>query len=247
MKKLQREDGASIAYEHSPGKGPGVVFLCGFKSDMTGEKALALEGLCRRRGQAYLRFDYTGHGASSGAFTDGTIGAWTEDAVFVLDRLTEGKQILVGSSMGGWLMVLVALARPERIAGLVGISSAPDFTEELIWSGLDAAERDRLQSDGLIHQVTDYGEDPYPITKALIEDGRRHLVLEEPIPLTCPARLLHGMADTGVPWRLSVKLAERLASEDVAVTLVKDAEHRLSRPEDINRILDAVAELSEKA
>lgn len=247
MKLLQRQDGASIAYEYSPGKGPGVVFLCGFKSDMTGDKALALEGFCRRRGQAYLRFDYTGHGDSSGAFADGTIGAWAEDAVFVLDRLTEGRQILVGSSMGGWLMVLAALARPERIRGLVGISSAPDFTEELIWNGLGAEERQRLRADGVIHQPSDYGEEPTPITRALIEDGRRHLVLEESIPLTCPARLLHGMADTDVPWRLSMKLAEKLAAEDVIVTLIKDAEHRLSRAGDIEHILEAVAELSEKA
>ena len=247
MNRLQREDGASIAYEHSPGKGPGVVFLCGFKSDMTGEKALALAGFCRRRGQAYLRFDYTGHGASSGAFTDGTIGAWTADAVFVLDRLTEGRQILVGSSMGGGLMVLVALARPERIAGLLGISSAPDFTEELIWNGLEAEMRERLHADGIIHQETDTGEEPTPITRALIEDGRRHLVLDKPIPLTCPVRLLHGMADTDVPWRLSVKLARKLAAADVVVTLIKDAEHRLSRAGDIERILEAVAELSEKA
>ena len=247
MLKLQRRDGASIAYEHSPGKGPGVVFLCGFKSDMTGEKALALEGFCRRRGQAYLRFDYSGHGASSGAFTDGTIGAWTEDAIFVLDELTEGWQILVGSSMGGWLMVLTALARPERIRGLIGISSAPDFTEELIWNGLDAEMRERLRADGVIHQHTDYADEPTPITMALIEDGRRHLVLGGPIPLTCPVRLLHGMADTDVAWRLSVALAEKLAAADVIVTLIKDAEHRQSRECDIERILAAVAELSEKA
>ncbi len=247
MKTLQRQDGASIAYEHSPGKGPGVVFLCGFKSDMTGEKALALEGFCRRRGQAYLRFDYTGHGASSGAFTDGTIGAWTDDAVFVLDELTEGRQILVGSSLGGWLMVLTALARPERIRGLIGIASAPDFTEELIWNGLKAEERQRLHTDGVIHQVNDYGEEPTPITRALIEDGRRHLVLQQPIGLTCPVRLLHGMADTDVPWRGSVMLASKLASNDVTVTLIKDAEHRLSRASDIERIFGAVAELSDKA
>ncbi len=245
--KLQRQDGASIAYEHSPGKGPGVVFLCGFKSDMTGDKALALEGFCRRRGQAFLRFDYTGHGASSGAFADGTIGAWTEDAIFVLDELTEGRQILVGSSMGGWLIVLAALARPERIAGLLGIASAPDFTEELIWNGLTAEERQRLHADGVIHQPSDYGEEPTPITRALIEDGRRHLVLQQPIPLTCPVRLLHGMADTDVPWRLSVRLADKLAADDVIVTLIKDAEHRLSRECDIERIEGALAELSDRA
>ncbi len=245
--KLQRQDGASIAYEHSPGKGPGVVFFCGFKSDMTGDKALALEGFCRQRGQAFLRFDYTGHGASSGAFADGTIGAWTADAVFVLDELTEGGQILVGSSMGGWLTVLTALARPERIAGLIGIASAPDFTEELIWNGLGAEERQRLHADGVIHQPSDYDEESTPITRALIEDGRRHLVLDKPIGLTCPARLLHGMADTDVPWRLSVKLAEKLASEDVTVTLIKDAEHRMSRAGDIERIKGAVAELSDRA
>ncbi len=149
--------------------------------------------------------------------------------------------------MGGWLMVLTALARPERIAGLLGISSAPDFTEELIWNGLNAEMREKLHSDGIIHQESDYADEPTPITRALIEDGRRHLVLEEAIGITCPVRLLHGMADTDVPWRLSVTLAEKLAAEDVTVSLIKDAEHRLSRAGDIERILEAVAELSEKA
>ncbi|MEE8623692.1 MAG: alpha/beta hydrolase [Alphaproteobacteria bacterium] len=236
-----------MAYRISPGKPPGVVFLCGLLSDMSGTKAQMLESFCRGRGQAYLRFDYTGHGLSSGEFTDGTIGAWADDAIAVLDELVQGPQILVGSSMGGWLMLLAALARPERIAGLVGVAAAPDFTEDVIWARLGDEEREKLVREGVIQQRSEYGAEPYAVTMRLIEEGRRHLLLGNPIPLSCPVRLLHGMADEAAPWRTSMRLAERLASENIVVSLIKDGDHRLSRPEDLTRICATVAELCDQA
>ncbi len=212
-------------------------------SDMTGSKALAIEEHARRSGRACLRFDYQGHGASSGAFADGTIGLWAGDAIAAFDALTEGPQVLVGSSMGGWIMLLLALARPERVAGLLGIAPAPDFTEDLMWQGFDAEARATLARDGLLRQPSDYGEEPYTITRALIEEGREHLLLRSPIPLTCPVRLIHGMADKDVPWQTSVRLTETLDSEDVEIQLVKGGGHRLSEPEDLARLtrtLDAL-------
>ena len=225
---LTRDDGATIAYHASPGASPGVVFLTGYRSDMTGGKALHLEAFCRRRGVAFLRFDYFGHGASSGDFTDGTVGRWTDDAVAVLDALTSGPQVLVGSSMGGWIMLLAALARRARVAGLLGIAAAPDFTEDLIESALSADQKAALMRDGVVHLAGDHAPEPTPVTKALIEDGRRHLVLGEPIPLDVPVRLVHGMKDADVPWQTSLRIARAVASEDVEITLVKDGGHRLS-------------------
>ena len=243
--KLARPDGASIAYHATPGRSPGIVFLGGFMSDMTGSKALALEDLARARGQAFLRFDYQGHGESSGTFEAGTIGIWAEDALAAFDALTEGPQILVGSSMGGWIMLLTAVARRERIAGLVGIAAAPDFTEDLMWQTFDAETRARLLRDGRIEEPSDYGEEPYVITRRLIEDGREHLLLRAPIPLTCPVRLIHGMADPDVPWGTALRIAESLESEDVEITLVKGGGHRLSEPEDIARLQATVVALLE--
>ena len=229
---------------------PGVMFLGGFMSDMTGTKASALEAHCRSRGRACVRFDYSGHGASGGAFRDGTIGAWRDDALAVLDRVARGPQVLVGSSMGGWLMLLVALARPERIAGLVGVAAAPDFTEDLIWSTLDADARRTLTGTGAIVMPCDYGEEPYPITMGLIEEGRNHLLLRAPIALDCPIHLLQGMADADVPWRTALRIAELVESEKVTVELVKDGDHRLSRDRDLARLgaaVDAVARAGAEA
>ena len=205
-------------------------------SDMSGTKATTLEAFARRRGQAFLRFDYQGHGESSGRFEDGSIGRWSEDAIAALDELTEGPQILVGSSMGGWIMLLAALARPERIAGLLGIAAAPDFTEDLMWAAYSAEIRATIETEGVYHEPSDYSETPYPITKHLIEDGRRHLLLRAPIPLTCPVRLLQGMRDEDVPWQTALRLAEALESEDVEMTLVKAGDHRLSEPADLQRL-----------
>jgi pimeloyl-ACP methyl ester carboxylesterase len=215
---------------------PGIVFFGGFHSDMTGTKAAALDRFCAERGLGFLRFDYSGHGESSGDFIDGSISRWTADALAAFDALTEGPQILIGSSMGGWIMLLVALARTARVKALVGIAAAPDFTEELIWNALSETERERLMRDGRIEQPSDYAPEPYVITRKLIEDGRRHLQLGRRIPLTMPVRLLQGMADPDVPFGTAQRLAEQLDSQDVTVTLVKDGDHRLSRPRDLERL-----------
>ncbi|HEV2336732.1 MAG TPA: alpha/beta hydrolase [Stellaceae bacterium] len=240
---LARPDGATIAYHRRVGQPPGIVFVGGFRSDMTGTKALFLEDYCRSRERGYVRFDYFGHGASSGDFADGTIGRWREDAIAVIDSLTAGPQILIGSSMGGWIMLLAALARRERIAALVGIAAAPDFTQELLWPRLTPAQREEIMTRGRLVLPSDYDPAGYLYTRALIEDGSRHLLLGRPIALDLPVRLLHGLADQSVPWQLSLRLAERLTSRDVAVTLVKGGDHRLSSEPDLARLaqtLDAL-------
>jgi pimeloyl-ACP methyl ester carboxylesterase len=237
---LARPDGATIAYHLLAGARPGIVFLGGYRSNMTGTKALFLEEYCRRRGRAYVRFDYFGHGVSSGDFARGTIGRWRDDAIAVIDSLTEGPQILVGSSMSGWIMLLAALARPERVAALVGIAGAPDFTEELLWPRLTPAQRDEIMAEGAVVLPSDYDPAGYVYTRALIEDGRRHLLLGAPIPLDVPVRLLHGLADASVPWQLSLRLAERLAGGDVVVSLIKDGDHRLSRESDLTRLAQTI-------
>ncbi len=222
---------------------PGVMFMGGFASDMTGIKAMTLDRFCRERGQAYLRFDYRGHGASGGEFRDGTIGGWLQDSLAAFDKLTAGPQVLVGSSMGGWLMLLLAARRSERIAGLVGIAAAPDFTED-IWQGFSKAQQDDLMARGEVARPSAYGDNPYIVTRALIEDGRRHFLLNGDIELSCPVRLLHGMADPDVSPAKSLRIAEKLRGGDVVVTLIKDGDHRLSRPQDLQRLCGAVGELS---
>ena len=240
---LTRHDGASIAYNRLAGSSPGVVFIGGFRSDMSGAKALYLEDYCRCSGNAYLRFDYFGHGASSGDAALGTIGRWTEDAIAVLDSLTEGPQVLVGSSMGGWIMLLVALARPSRITALVGIAAAPDFTEDLVWPRLDRAQQKELQDTGAVTLPSDYDPAGYTYRLNLFEDGKRHLVMRGAISLDCPVRLLHGMNDASVPWQTSLSLAERLTSRDIMVTLIKEGYHRLSRDADLERLGRTLDEL----
>jgi len=210
---------------------------------MAGTKATFLDDVCAARGLAYVRFDYSGHGASSGRFEDGTIGAWVEDAIAVIDHVVDGSLVLVGSSMGGWIMLLAALARPDRIAGLVGLAPAPDFTEALIWNRLSDEERERLLSAGRLETPSAYSEEPTIITRALIEEGRRHLLLSAAIGIRCPVRLLHGMADPDVPHRLSLELAERIVGNDVRVTLIKDGDHRLSRAEDLALLGDTLDDL----
>ena len=233
---LPRPGGAAIAYHRLEGKLPGVVFLGGFGSDMTGTKALALEAFCKARGQACLRFDYQGHGQSSGAFEAGTIGSWTQDALAVLDERTEGPQLLVGSSMGGWIMLLVACVRVNRVAGLLGIAPAPDFTEDLIATKFDPTERATLARDGVLEIANPYGDAPTRITQKLVEDGRAHLLLRGPIPLSCPVRLVHGMDDEDVPWETSLRLLNALQSKDATATFVTGGDHRLSTPADLQRL-----------
>ena len=204
VQKLQRPDGNSIAYARTAGRAPTVVFLGGFRSDMTGTKAVALEAWVAARGQAFVRFDYLGHGQSSGRFEDGTIGRWLDDSLAVLDRLTDGPLVLVGSSMGGWLSLLAARARPERLAGLVLIAAAPDFTERLLLAGLSAADQATLQREGRLERPSQYSPEPSVFTWKLIEEGRRHLLLDKPLALPCPVRLLHGQSDPDVPWEYSL-------------------------------------------
>lgn len=240
---IETAGGSRIAYEKISGHGPGVVFLGGFHSDVTGTKATALAAYCRAAGRALVLFDYTGHGASSGAFEAGTIGGWAEDAVAVLDEVAEGPQVLVGSSMGGWIMCLAALARPGRVCGLVGVAAAPDFTEDLIWAALPEAARREIEEKGSWTRTSEYDEAGYPITMKLFEEGRRHLLLRAPIGIHCPVRLIHGAEDESVPWEVSRKLMGALESEDVVLTLVKRGDHRLSEPADIERLIGTVETL----
>jgi len=231
-----------LAYARLPGRQPGIVFLPGFRSDMQGSKALALRDHCLATGRALLRLDYSGHGESAGRFEDGTIGQWAADALAVFDALTEGPQLLVGSSMGGWIALLLARARPDRIAGLVGIAPAPDFTEKLMWPAFSEAQRDEIMTKGALDLPSEYGE-PTPITRALIEDGRRQNVLDTPIALDCPVRILQGMQDPDVPWRHALRLVDALAGQDVRLHLIKDGDHRLSRPEDLKLLTETVESL----
>ena len=240
---LTREDGATIAYHRRRGRGPGVIFLGGFMSDMTGTKAVALDRFCESRRQAFLRFDYFGHGQSSGAFADATVSRWRDDALAVFDTLTDGPQILVGSSLGGWIMLLLAAARPQRIKALIGIAAAPDATEDLMWAQFPPAVRQTIERDGSARIPSAYSEQGYLITRKLIDDGRQHLVMRSAIPFDGPVRLLHGMRDDDVPWQRSLALAERLAAADVRITLVKDGDHRLSRDADLAMLMRTLAAL----
>lgn len=231
--RLDRGDGVQLAWAMCAGRGPTVVFLPGFNSDMAGSKATHLADWCAQHGRAMLRLDYSGHGSSGGAFEDGTIGRWCADARAVIEATTTGKLLLVGSSMGGWIGLLLARAMPDRVAALVGIAAAPDFTETLLWQGLDEAARHRLMHDGFIERPSQYGDKPYRFSRALIEDGRGQRLLGSPIAVACPVRLLQGQRDPDVPWPTALRIAEHLVSDDVEVVLVKDGDHRLSRPQDL--------------
>ncbi|MBY8976617.1 alpha/beta hydrolase [Rhodobacteraceae bacterium NNCM2] len=235
---LTRQGCPDIAYNRLPANGagatlPGIVFLGGFKSDMTGTKAQWLEAWARERGRAFLRFDYTGHGQSGGDFLDGAIGDWAADALEAVTKLTEGPQILIGSSMGGWISLLVARKVPERVAGLIGIAAAPDFTEDSMWEGFDEAQRKALMEEGRIELPSDYSDEPYIITRRLIEDGRDNLVLRTPLKLDFPVRLLQGTADTDVPPSVALRLLDHIDCPDARLTLVKGADHRFSEPAEL--------------
>lgn len=229
-------DGREIAYRLSRGKTPGVVFCGGFRSDMTGTKATAMAEYCESIGRQCLRFDYTGHGQSSGDFAECTIGGWKNDALAIIDQLAPGENILIGSSMGGWIALLVALDRPKMIKGLLGLASAPDFTENLIWQALKPEQQQTLLNEKIIFIPSCNGQEPYPISLKLVDEGRQNLLLQAPIPINCPVRLVHGLNDEDVPWQTSVRLAERLATSSLHLTLIKDAGHRLSEPDHINAI-----------
>lgn len=229
-----------IAYRHVDGKGPCVVWLGGFKSDMKGTKAEALSAWAEREGRAFLRFDYSGHGESEGDFEDGTISRWAEEAAAAID-LAGPRPILVGSSMGGWISLLALRRMAEPATGLVLIAPAPDFTEALMWPAFSEEIRATIMSEGRWVRPSAYDEGGYPITRALIEDGRANLVLGGLVETGCPVHILQGMEDPDVPWRHAMLLAEKIARDDVVVTLIKDGDHRLSRPEDIARLEAAVA------
>lgn len=239
---LTTPEGRRIAYNRLAGTGPGVVFLHGLNSDMEGTKALALEDWARAQGRAFLRFDCSGHGLSSGRFEEGCIGDWFADACAAIMALTEGPQVVIGSSMGGWLALLVARAMPGRLAGLVTIAAAPDFTEDGFWAGFDAAQKAELETRGFVELPSDYGA-PYHVSRRLIEDGRDHLVLRAPLRLPFPVRLLQGSADTAVHPDRAVTLFHHLEGPDIRLTLVKGADHRFSEPEHLRLIEGAVAEV----
>lgn len=235
--------GRRLAYRYSqPRTGLTYVWLSGFKSDMSGSKVTVLEAWAQEQGHGFLAFDYSGHGLSGGAFEDGTISAWREDALAAIEQHTNGQLVLVGSSMGGWMALLAALALADRVAAMVLIAPAPDFTQKLMWPEFSAEQQAEILEQGLTLRPSDYG-DPYPITRDLIEDGKQWALLDEPIALTIPIRILQGMQDPDVPWRHAFKLVEALQSDDVVFSLIKDGDHRLSRDQDIERLVSVCAEL----
>ncbi len=240
---LDRPGGHHLAYVKHDGAGPGLIWLGGFKSDMDGGKALALDAWAREQGRAFVRFDYFAHGRSSGAWREATISRYREDALAVIDALTEAPQVLVGSSMGAWIAILAALARPERVKALLLIAPAPDFTEKLMWEGFPFHVREAIETDGEWSQPSDYGE-PYVLTRALFEDGRTHLVMDDEIAFDGPVRILQGWRDADVPWTHAARLVELFASDDVQFRLIKAGDHRLSEPDDLARLIATARELA---
>ena len=237
----------NLAYSQTMGDGPGVVFLGGLRSDKEGTKAIYLEEWAQRRGRAFLRFDYSGHGQSSGEFAEGAIGDWFEDAVAIIDALTEGPQVLVGSSMGGWISLLIARERPDLVAGLVTIAAAPDFTEDSMWAGFDPEQRAQLENDGRVELPSEYSEGPYIISKRLIDEGRNRLVLRDPLRLSFPTRFLQGTADADVELSVAHRLLDHAEGEDLRLTLVKGADHRFSTPDCLAMIVHAVDDVTARA
>lgn len=234
---------ARLAYRQTPGQGPGVIFLTGFMSNMDGSKATYIEDYVTQRGNNFLRFDYRGHGSSSDEFANGTISDWVHDAITVIDELTEGPQILVGSSMGGWIMLRAALQRQDRIVGLLGLASAPDFTRIIHSHYMSEEQQSEMQKTGKIKVSCDYDDSPYIITQKLLDDGEQNCLLDSPIPLTMPVRLVHGMQDQDVPWQTSLTLCERLESEDIETLFIKQGDHRLSTEKDLKRITQTLGQL----
>jgi len=244
---FESKSGRKIAYHKTIGTEPGVVFLGGFKSDMQGTKATYLESWAHDKGRAFLRFDYSGHGQSSGRFEDGCIGAWADDAQEVIEHLTEGPQILVGSSMGGWIALLMAKLIPQKISGLVGIAAAPDFTEDSMWDGFSEVQKNAIMIDGQLALESEYSDEPYIITKKLIEDGRNQLVLRAPLKLPFPVRFLHGTADADVNISVALQILDHVSGDDVQLTLVKGANHSFSEPENLTMIRRAIHAITMKA
>tara|TARA_B100000686_G_C16732777_1_gene941741 strand:+ start:940 stop:1716 length:777 start_codon:yes stop_codon:yes gene_type:complete len=243
---LTKKNGKRIAYHHLYGRNPGVIFLSGFKSDMSGQKAKYFEMSCKKNDRSFVRFDYFGHGKSDGKFEEGSISIWKDDALSILDKITSGPQVLVGSSMGAWIMLLVALFRKKRIKALLGIASAPDFTEEIL-SSLSFEEKSNLYTKGAIYKPSEYDLEPTPITLNMLEDAKKHVLLKNPVDIKCPVHLFHGLEDQDVPWSTSIKLAEKLKSPDVKITLLKKGNHRLSEEFQIKLIADEIENLCIKS
>lgn len=238
---LARPDGLRLAYRYQPGAGPLIVFLPGYASDMLGGKAEAVAAWAVAKGRAVLRLDYSGCGESEGRFADGTLAGWRDDAALIIDHIGADRLVLIGSSMGGWLALLLARALGERVAGLIGIAAAPDFTE---W-GFSADEKWALKEAGKLERPTDYGPEPMLTMLGFWQSGQANLLLAREIPITCPVRLIHGQRDDDVPWRTALTLAAQLCSADVQVQLVKDGDHRLSRDQDIALLLHTLSALLE--
>lgn len=238
---LGRAEGVRLAFRRQPGKGPTLVFLPGYMSDMQGSKAVALEAWAIREGRAMLRLDYSGCGESEGAFENGTLDIWRDDVLLAIDSLTRGPVVLVGSSMGGWLALLVSCALPAQVIGMVGIASAPDFTD---W-GFSDEEKGQLQKHGRLERFSEYGPEPMITTRAFWESGKANRLLQSEIAIDCPVRLIHGQRDSDVPWQISLDIAAQLRSADVQALLIKDGDHRLSRPQDIAIMLQTVQDLLE--
>jgi pimeloyl-ACP methyl ester carboxylesterase len=236
--------GRKLAYAHRPGRLPGVLFCTGFNSDMGGDKAMAIAAWCRSQGRQFTRFDYSGHGASSGNFEDGTLGDWLEDALAIFDRVTSGQQIIVGSSMGAWVMLLLAVARSQRVNSLLAIAPAPDFTRYMLRERLSAAQVAQLAEDGYCQIDNQYDDgQPYRIRRRLLEEAEQHEMLDTVIGIDCPVRIIHGQRDQDIPWQRSLQLVEALRSDDVELQLVKQGDHRLSTAVDIQRMLATLEQL----
>ena len=238
-------EGRRLAFRHNPASAGKLTFvwMCGFKSDISGTKVLRLEDWANRTGHGFLAFDYSGHGESDGAFEDGTVSQWRDDALAAIDSQTDGPLVIVGSSMGGWMALLAALARPDRVRGLVLVAPAPDFTEKLMWPEFPAEAQAEIMEQGFTLRPSDYDE-PYTITRALIEDGRKWQVLDKPIAFDGPVRILQGMQDADVPWTHAARLVDALTASDLTITLIKDGDHRLSREQDIARLLATCDEVA---
>ena len=238
-------EGRRLAFRHNPASAGKLTFvwMCGFKSDISGTKVLRLEDWANRTGHGFLAFDYSGHGESDGAFEDGTVSQWRDDALAAIDSQTDGPLVIVGSSMGGWMALLAALARPDHVKGLVLIAPAPDFTEKLMWPEFSPEAQAEIMEQGFTLRPSDYDE-PYTITRALIEDGRQWQILDKPIGFDGPVRILQGMQDADVPWTHAARLVDALTASDLTITLIKDGDHRLSREQDIARLLATCDEMA---
>ncbi len=246
---LSRQDKPKLAYAYTPAGPEGedyplVMFLGGFRSDMSGTKATYFEQQCHQRGQAYLRFDYSGHGQSDGKFEQGTIGSWKEDALDVLDHITKGPVVLVGSSMGGWVALLVALARSGAVQGVVGIAAAPDFTQDLYENHFTPDQLNELEEKGFVEVPNDYSDEPYIYTRTLIEEGRVHCLLDKELKIDIPVRLIQGVQDPVVSWKTAMEIEKALKGAEVDVILIEDGDHSLSRPEDLTLIDKEIQSLS---